>query len=280
MILPAFCLAWQDTTNTISDTTKPKGPWKHAVVAGFTMTQVAFQDWSQGGENALSYAITVNGKTQRDGAVTNWTNSYKMTFGQTRLGGQGLRKTDDKIDLESVLTYKIKSAVSPYASATLKTQFATGFTFDEDTGARTAVSGFFDPAYLTQVAGFEYKPSARFRTRLGAGLREVVTSLYTSYADDPNTATIEKVMVDGGFESVTNIDLELDDNLVLTSKVELFAAFKALDEIIVRSDNTIAAKVSKYISVILNVQLVNDRKVTPRTQVKETLSLGLSYTLI
>jgi putative cell wall-binding protein len=68
--------------------------------------------------------------------------------------------------------------------------------------------------------------------------------------------------------------------MVLKSKLELFAAFKQLDVIIVRSDNTIAAKVNEYISVNLNVQLINDRVVSTRTQVKQTIAFGFSYVLI
>ncbi|MEP0822458.1 MAG: DUF481 domain-containing protein, partial [Ignavibacterium sp.] len=117
-------------------------------------------------------------------------------------------------------------------------------------------------------------------TRVGAGLREVITSIYRTYADNPSTPEIEKIKVDGGFESVTNIDLQIEENVVFTGKLELFSAFNALDEVIVRSDNSITAKVGKYVSVILNIQIINDTRVTPRTQIKETLSLGFIYTLI
>ncbi len=49
----------------------------------------------------------------------------------------------------------------------------------------------------------------------------------------------------------------------------------ALD-FIVRGDNTLALKVSKYSVVNLNVQCINETQVTQRTQVKETLAIGLS----
>lgn len=279
-LLVLFSIALNAQTPPADTTSVVPGPWKHSVVAGLNLTQVAFKDWAQGGENALSYAVSVNGRSQRQDTTTTWTNTYKFAFGQTRLGIQGLRKTDDKIDVESVISYKIRAFVDPYASVTLKTQFALGFTYDQATGTKTAVSKFFDPAYLTQTVGFGYQPVPEVKTRLGAGLREVVTSTFVSYADDPATSQVEKIKVDGGLESVTNIDLALDDNLVFTSKLELFAAFHALDEVIIRADNTLAAKVNKFISVILNMQIINDRRVTPRTQVKETLSLGVSYTLI
>lgn len=53
----------------------------------------------------------------------------------------------------------------------------------------------------------------------------------------------------------------------------------ALD-FVVWGDNTLAPKVSKYIVVNLNVQCIYETQVTQRTQVKETLAIGLSYTLL
>ena len=267
-------LAQQDSVKV------PAGPWSHSVVAGLTLTQVAFKDWSQGGENALSYTMTLNGSSKRTGEEVDWANSYKFAFGQTRLGSQGLKKTDDKIDLESVVTYKLGSYVNPYGAATLKSQFATGYKYDDATGVKTPVSTFFDPAYLTQSIGVGYQPAPQIKTRLGAALREIITSIYNQYADDPATTNIEKTSVKGGLESVTNVEWKVAENMLFTAKLELFSAFDKPDQVIVRSDNTLAAKVNKYISVIVNVQLINERAVTPRTQVKQTLGLNLSYQLL
>ena len=41
------------------------------------------------------------------------------------------RKTDDKFEFESVLTYKLGTFVNPYASATFKSQFADGFKYND-----------------------------------------------------------------------------------------------------------------------------------------------------
>lgn len=37
-------------------------------------------------------------------------------------------------------------------------------------------------------------------------MREILTSVYTAYSDDPGTPEIEKTKVDGGIESVTEIE--------------------------------------------------------------------------
>lgn len=257
----------------------PPEPWQHDVLGALALSQVALKDWSQGGENALAWTLSLDGKTVNDVPKSNWSTTYKFAFGQTKLGDQSVRKTDDKIDLETLFTYKLGVYVNPYVAATLKTQFAKGFQYGDD-GSETAASKLFDPAYITQSSGFGYEPIPQVKTRLGLALREIVTSEFTGFADDPETAELEKTKVDGGLESVTEVAWKFAGNTLLTSKLELFTAFKQIDEVAVRSDSTIATKVSKYITVKFNVQIIHDKTASEKTQVKETLTLGLSYTLL
>jgi len=266
-------LAQQDTAKA------PTFGWKHGLNVGLTLTQASFANWAAGGQNSLAYTASFDGKSVDDQEKTNWSNTYKFAFGQARISGTGLRKTDDKIDLESILTYKMGTYINPYAGATFKTQFAKGFVYDA-LGNETAVSQFFDPAYLTQSAGVGYQPAPEIKTRLGAALREVITSDFAVYADDPATLEIEKTLVQFGMESVTDAEWKLEENLVFTTKLELFSPFEQFDRIIIRNDNTLAAKISEYITAKVNVQLINDWRATARTQAKETIAFGISYTLL
>lgn len=262
-----------------AQTDLPKPEWTHTLVSGLTVTQVSHTDWVQGGENALAYTFSIDGKSVRDVSATNWSNSYKIAYGQTRLGSKGLRKTEDKIELESVLTYKLGTAINPYASATFKSQFDDGYKYDDVAGTKVKTSSRFDPAYLTQAVGVGYQPIEQVKTRLGAALREVLSDA-NGFADDPATATVETSNVEGGLESVTDISWKLEENLLFTSKLEMFAPFNNLDVVIVRSDNVLAAKVNQYITVNLTLQLINDANILARTQVKQTLAMGLTYTLL
>lgn len=257
----------------------PEYGWKHSLVTGLTLTQVSFTDWAQGGENALSYTIAADGKSADDELMSSWINAYKFAFGQTRLGNQGLRKSDDIIDLSTVFTYKLDAYVNPYAAATMKTQFAKGFMYPIPDSS-VQVSAFFDPAFLTQSVGAGYQsPDKAFRTRLGFGLREIITNSFNQYADDPTTPEIEKTSIDGGFESVTNFDWNMAENILFTTQLELFDPVKRLDEVVVRSNTAITGKVNKYVTAIFSLQLINEKRITPRTQVKESIALGLSYTI-
>ncbi|MCI0708332.1 MAG: DUF3078 domain-containing protein [Ignavibacteriae bacterium] len=272
--------AFQETKpDTAAPLPLPPGPWKHSLVGALTFTQVSHTNWAQGGQNALAYAVSADGKTELDVSKLNWAHTYKLAFGQTRLSGQGLRKTDDKIDLQSVFTYKFGLHVNPYAGATMKTQFTKGVQYDA-AGNETVVSKFFDPAYLTQSIGIGYQPIPQVKTRLGAALREIITSKFVGYADDPATTVVERIKTDGGLESITEVEWKIEEQVLFTSKIELFSPFKRYRDFSLRSDNTLAVQVSKYFIVKVNAQVINDKKVNPRTQVKETLAFGVSYTVL
>lgn len=267
-----------DTTTAVMRVQAADTSWKHTGVAGLSATQVAFTHWAQGGENAVAWTMRLEGKSELTVPRWDWTNTYKFAYGQTKLGAKAIRKTDDQIDVGTVLSYRSGRAVNSYCAVTMKTQFSPGFSYDVNDN-RIPVSAFFDPAYLVESAGLEYKPSPVIKTRLGLALREVITSAFTTYADDPKTTAIEKTKTAGGFESVTDMEMKLDDNVFFTSHLELFDPVNNFNQVIVRSDNMVTAKVSKYIVVSLNLMLVNDPQVTAFTQVKQMLTLGVNYSI-
>lgn len=253
-------------------------PWTHKLVGGLNLAQVALKDWAGGGDDALAWTATLSGHSDYGTERLLWINRHSMAFGQTKLGDAGIRKTDDKIDLSSTLTYVVGVYVNPYVAATLKTQFAKGYNYTES--GKVDISQFFDPAYLTQTAGVGYRPWPQLKTRAGLGLREIITRDYNSYADDEDTAKIERVMVDAGMESVTDAEWQLADNLLIASTLELFAPLTKLDQTSIRNETNLNLAVNRYISTNVNLQIVEDESASPDTQIKQTLAVGLTYTFI
>jgi hypothetical protein len=46
------------------------------------------------------------------------------------------------------------------------------------------------------------------------------------------------------------------------------------------NDNMIVAKVSKVVTTSFGLQLRNEPAISPRTQIKQTLALGLAFTIL
>ena len=267
-------------------TTAPAPPvkhdtlWHNDLIVGVNLSQVSFAHWQAGGVNALAYLGSIQGKSVRDDSntTTTWTNTYKFAFGQTDINEQGLRTSDDEIALESLLTFKLDNALNPYIDASLFTQFAPGYQYP-DSGAAQEVSNFFDPAFIKESAGAGWVQSKAFQTRLGLALREIITDNYNQYAADPSSPGIHKTRIEGGIDFSSTLQLQLDDNVLFKSDLDLFDPIKTLDRVVVHADASIVAKVSKWFSAQIAASFINEPDISPYTQVQEGISVGINYSI-
>lgn len=274
----ALCFAVGITFTTVGAEEEQEPGWKNELVFNFNLTQASFDNWAQGGENTLGWQVGLNGKFTHFGATHEWANTAKLAYGMQKVGDAEARKSVDEIKLETVYTYKAGFFVDPYAATTAQTQFSNGFLY-EDSG-KTAISGFLDPGYFTQSAGIGRSYGKILQSRLGFAVKETIADKYP-YADDLETEDeIEDTKVEVGMESVTDLSLTLSENLLFTSKLELFSNLEASNEIDVAWDNLLAAKVQEYVTVSLNVKVFYDRDISTKRQIRQSLAIGLTYTLM
>lgn len=246
-----------------TQTSMPASLWTHQLVADLTANQVALKDWAAGGDDAFAWGFSFNGTSQRDTEANVWATFYKFAFAQNKLGDQDIRKTADRIEVESALTMKLAFIVAPYVKTTVKTQAFRGHIYDGDT--KTAVSDLFDPAYFTQSAGAAAQLSEQVSTRLGAALRQIMTRDFNGYSDDDVTTKIEQLRWDGGVESVTDVNWPLADNILMTSKLEIFVPLNELGDRSIGHDATLTVKLSDHINLNMNLQLLYESAATGRS---------------
>lgn len=252
-------------------------PWTHQLVGDVNANQVALKDWAAGGDDAFAWGFSFNGTSKRDTERNVWATGYKFAFGQNKLGDQDIRKTVDRIEVETALTMKLDYIVNPYVKGTLKTQAFRGHIYDGDT--KTAVADFFDPAHFTQSAGAALKVNEQVATRLGAALRQIVTRDFNSYADDDETAKVEEIRWDGGVESVTDANWSLAENILVTTKLEIFVPLNDVGDRSIGNDTTLKVKLSDHINLNVNLQLLDDPTASEDLQLKQTTAFGISYSL-
>jgi len=267
------------TTVQAQEETTPHYGWKNTLITGLNITQVSLNNWAQGGENTLAYTFLSNGRFEFLQESYTWTNNLKLTYGQAKIGKSEFEKVEDELYFESMYARNIGWAVNPYVALIARTQLAPGYKIID--GIKTQTSTVFDPGYLMQTAGFTYTTGEAFTTRLGAAVKETFASGYYrfGYADDPKTSEIEKSRVQTGIESGTSVKYGIMENMLFSSQLNFFSAFNQLDVWDVRWDNTLVAKVNNYVNASLNVQIVHEIAQTRRTQLKESLALGFTYSL-
>jgi len=252
---------------------KPKYGWRKEAVGILNFTQNQFDNWKQGGDNSWSWQMNFNGNFNLVQEQYSWTNSVKLSYGQTKLGNAEARKAADEIRLETVYTRKMNIYINPYVSASALTQFTNGYDYAKT--PKEKISALLDPGYFTQSAGLGFQPLKQVKTRLGAALKETMAKDFRNrYADGKEMRT------EYGAESVTDVNWQMAANILFTSKLEMFSNLKAINEVDVNWDNMFTSKITKYIGVSFNIKLLYDRDISSQRQLKQTLAVGLNYSFL
>lgn len=146
---------------------KPKGLWTTSSKPALKISEFFFENWSKSGNSQIDATATFFGNYKCTHPRYVWDNIADLAYGyawqdldNSKEGGlfETRRKSNDKIDLTSAISWKAYKDWGASFTANLKTQFGEGreYTGIEDKEG-TLVSHFFAPAYLTTALSFEYK---------------------------------------------------------------------------------------------------------------------------
>lgn len=131
------------------------GYWEKENRLGLDFNQIAFVNWSAGGDNSISGLLKGEfGRKYIKGRLL-WENTLNVRYGLNKQSGRESRKTDDVLELNSAFGYK-SSAISDWyyvAKLNFKTQFTNGYNYPD---TDNPVSAWFAPAYLFVGVGAEY----------------------------------------------------------------------------------------------------------------------------
>lgn len=263
------------------------GLWRTEATGQLAATQAGFQNWQGGGINTLAFSTGVKGKAKRGSERVEQVYQARLSFGLVKQDTLDFRKAEDLILLAATYQYKgdgFFQRFRPTVAADLRTQFAEGFNYDEnpfegEDEVPVQVSAFFAPATLTQSLGLTYQPADWITQRVGLGAKETVVRierLRPLYGVDLD----QTVRLEAGLEAFTEVDKEIFDNVVYQSKLGLFAAFNQVDQPDALWENLITMKVNDWLNVSFEAVTLYDRDISKDVQIKEVLSLGVSFSLL
>lgn len=259
-----------------TDTALKKG-WNPKGIIGIGLSQVALSNWVKGGENLISITGISNFADHYFNHPWVLRNTFLLSLGSTKTGSNSFQTNENGMVLENVLIRKISWAIDPYISNLIRSTILNGYDYSVTPIVQT--SAFFDPGYVTQSIGFAYdRPN--FITRLGLAFQETFANKFRQYTDDLGTTDEnEAFKFQTGVESVTEGNLTVAEDIFLTSRLRLFSAFETFDVWDVGWDNTFTAKVNDFLTVNLNALLLYEKSQSPKTQFKEGLNIGITYSV-
>ncbi|MEM1096464.1 MAG: DUF3078 domain-containing protein [Bacteroidota bacterium] len=269
------------------DAEAPPEGWQTGLIGKAALAQVGFQNWNEGGVNSLSVSTGIDGSAKKTSGRLEQVHEMRLAYGLIKQGDEDLRKAEDLISIKSSWLYQGEdffARFKPTFGATLRTQFYEGLNFDtnpfdgDDREPPVKVSDLFAPATLTQALGLTYAPKPWINQSLGIAAKETIVTierLRTLYAVDAD----KSVRFEVGVEAVTNVDKQLMENINYKSTLRLFAAYNQTGAPDLLWENLIAMKVNEWISVNFELTTLYDADITKKLQLKEVLTVGLSYIL-
>lgn len=255
-----------------ADSTKYQ--WLPNLVGGLNFSQIAFSNWTKGGENSITWSLNGDFDLVYNNEVISFKTKLKSIYGRTKLDKYDFRTNENEVYLDQVVSYHVNWKVDPFFSNSVRTQITTGFDYQDSKPVK--VSDFFDPAIITQSIGFTYNRISTVQTRLGVAFQETFTDKYRKYTDKSETPLKkEAYKFETGLESVTNAKFSLDKNLFAESYLRLFTRFEELKVWDVRWDNKMVAKVNSWLNVIFTYNLIFKKSESPIVQMKESWRMGI-----
>ncbi|MDO4224964.1 MAG: DUF3078 domain-containing protein [Bergeyella zoohelcum] len=255
------------------------------------LNQAAFANWVGGGANNVGWIAGANYNLTYEKGKDLWENVVILGYGQTNTKGVGTRKTQDIINLSTNYGRKISDSWYVSGGASLLSQFAPGYDYSESSSVITnkskdgysKISNFMAPGYVSAGVGFTYRPNDNFTMTLRpANARwTFVLDKDLQYAGNYGLKNDgDSSLFQFGFLGTAMYKVQLMDNIHLTNTASVFSNYLDHPERLVLSyGGVLNMKVNKYISTVLTLDLLYDHNQIRRTQLKQTLGVGVAYNL-
>jgi len=280
---------WPYGISFTADTASPASSWKTGGRGALNFSQVSFVNWAAGGENSYAFAGLVHlfGNLKKGKAT--WNNTLDVGYGMIKQGDVGMRKSDDKIDLLSRFGYHAINRWYYSGTLNFRTQMAQGFQYEKD-GGKTLISDLMAPGYMLASLGMEYKSENDNFYILISPFTGKTTFIFNDSLSAAGAYGVEagnRIRQEfGGFTKIA-WKKEVWENVNFSTKLDLFSNYiDNPQRIDINLEAVLMMKVNKYLvtSVTMNLIYDHDIKITdkfgntgPRTQFKEVLAIGLSY---
>jgi len=154
----------QDTEDATTEDATKEG-WTKTGIITLLINQSAFSEWQAGGDNNFAGNLNINYDFNYVKGDWLWDNKLLASYGLTINDDDGARKTDDRLEFNSIAGKSIKKNWNASFFMNFKTQFTDGYAYEDDyldqnpgsDNEDFPTSGFFKPAYWSFGPGLLWK---------------------------------------------------------------------------------------------------------------------------
>ena len=264
-------------------------PWKSKGNASLLLNQSNFSNWAAGGENNISGNIGINYDLNYKKDDWTWDNKLMASYGLVKTNNSPFeKKTDDRLEFNSILGKKASGQWSYSAFLNFRTQFTKGYIYGKDeNGAetRTENTGFLSPGYLTFGPGMLWTKDQNLKINLAPATSKLtfVDNYYTSlpgYVDGTyfGVDANKSMRYELGFYASAYYKLDIMANVTAENILNLYSNYLE-DPQNVDMDYTlnIVMKINRYLSTNFAFQAIYDDNAFRGFQTRQVFGLGINY---
>ncbi len=247
--------------------------WTKKWTIGLNGSQASYNNWSQGNNNS----VAATGSNMFNATYKRARYSYdlllNLRYGQTKINGSEVRKTDDLVHLRNRLNHLLHDEqYTAYFEVDFRTQFDEGY--DKN---NAYISDLMSPGYLQETAGLGYKPIDFMQFQTGFSLKQTFvadTTLSSRYGVKKG----KNFRSEGGFSLGASIKKNVAKNLTLNSNVQSFTNFlQNVEHTDILFSNELTGKINSFMNTNIQFVVMYDRDFNKQIQVKQVLAVGLSF---
>jgi len=255
---------------------EPKDGWKRSGNISFLINQSAFDNWIAGGNSNITGTVGVNYDFNYKKGDINWDNKLILAFGLTKIKGEDVQKSDDRIEWNSLLGKKASGYWFYSAFLNFKTQFADDL--DSDTDGPTK---FLSPGYLQFGPGMLWKKSDNLKVNFAPATAKLV--IVDKNLTLPNDAYFgveegKSTRFELGAAIGAYYKFNLMENVSMENILNLYSNYlEETQNVDLDYTMNIVMSINKYLSANLSFQTIYDDNAFEGFQTREVFGLGINY---
>ncbi len=254
----------------------PKEGWTKKGNISLLLNQSAFNNWAAGGIDNIAGNLGLNYDFNYVKGNLTWDNKIIAAYGVTKIEGGNQQKTDDRLELNSLVGKKASGFWYYSLFANFKTQMDSGF--DKTTNAKT--THFMSPAYLQVGPGMLWKKSDNLKVNIAPATSRliIVHDHFTALGPSFGVEQGETTRFELGASVAAYYKLNLMENVSMENTLNLYSNYlEEAQNVDIDYTMNLVMKINKYLSANLAFQTIYDDNAYEGFQTREVFGVGINY---
>lgn len=261
------------------------GPWKKKGNASFLFNQSTFDNWLAGGENNISGSLGLNYDINYAKGDWTWDNKVIASYGLVKTRTSSFaKKTDDRLEINSVVGKKATERWSYSAFLNFKTQFTKGYNYDTDeNGAeiREEYTNFLSPGYILVGPGMLYKKDENLKFNLSPATSKITVVDKSFTLPEEAYFGVEEgksMRYELGFNASAYYKVDVIANVSFENILNLYSNYlEDPQNVDIDYQLNIVMKINRYLTTNLSFQTIYDDNAYRGFQLRQVFGVAANY---